>query len=187
MRRNFEQKLDYSQIKDIDFRVSFINTEEFNGYVHLASIHKVSEAIFRSVDDKKIKIMDNGYKWLQITPLNANYNLITILDDKAEILQWEFHIIDNNEVEGKTSLMFEDLILSLLVFPDGLKKVLGEEEIKKALYDNDINLCQYDKAYREIKILEQIVSIDKLITLSRGMLKRILGDCNCKKQLSCEA
>lgn len=187
MRRIFEQKLDYSQIKDVDFRVSFINTEEFNGYVHLASIHKVSEAIFRSVDDKRIKIMDNGYKWLQVTPLNANYNLITILDDKNEILQWEFHIIDNNEVDGKISLMFEDLILSLLVLPDGIKKVLGEEEIKKALYDNAINLCQYDKAFREIKILEQIVSIDKLITLSRGMLKRILGDCSSKKQLRCEA
>ncbi|GKU25347.1 hypothetical protein [Clostridium folliculivorans] len=187
MRRNFEQKLDYSQIKDVDFRVSFINTEEFNGYVHLAAIHKVSEAVFRSVDDKRIKIMDNEFKWLQITPLNANYNLITILDDKDEILQWEFQIIDNNEVDGKISLMFEDLILSLLVLPDGFKKIIGEKEINKALYNNDINLCQYDKAYREIKILEQIVDIHKLITLSRCMLKRILGDCNSKKQLRCEA
>jgi predicted RNA-binding protein associated with RNAse of E/G family len=187
MRRNFEQKLNYSQIKDVDFRVSFMNTEEFNGYVHLASIHKVSEAIFRSVDDKIIKIMDNEYKWLQITPLNANYNLITILDDKDEILQWEFHIIDNNEVDGKIGLMFEDLILSLLVLPNGMKNVLGEEEIKKALYNNDINLCQFDKAYREIKILEQIISIDKLINLSRDMLKNILGDSNSKKQFSCEA
>ncbi|MBK1813724.1 hypothetical protein JHL18_24200 [Clostridium sp. YIM B02505] len=187
MRRNFEQKLNYSQIKDVDFRVSCINTEEFNGYVHLASIHKVSEAIFRSVDDKRIKIMDNEYKWLQITPLNANYNLITILDDEDQILQWEFHIIENNEADGKMSLMFEDLILSLLVLPNGIKKILGEEEIKKALYNNDINLCQYDKAYREIKILDQIVSIEKLITLSRGMLNNILGDCKPKNKLRCEA
>ncbi|WP_160677993.1 hypothetical protein [Clostridium sp. C8-1-8] len=185
MRRNFEQKLDYSQIRDIDFRVSFINTEEFNGYVHLASIHKVSEAIFRSVDDKRIKIMDNGYRWLQITPLNANYNLITIIDEKNQILQWEFHIIDSNDNDENISLMFEDLILSLLVLPDGYKKVLGEEEIKEALCSNSMDFCQYDKAYREIRILEQVVSIDKLFELSKAMLGKMLGDTNERSELKC--
>jgi predicted RNA-binding protein associated with RNAse of E/G family len=64
-----------------------------------------------------------------------------------EIVQYYYDITDTNTILDDGESWFYDLMLDVVVLPDGKRFLLDEDELTQALIDNIITREQYDKAY----------------------------------------
>ncbi len=129
MKRKFA---DLKNIKDIiqsDFTFKYIEDDTFKGYIALVTIKKVSKAW--KVDTEKRCILDNGYSWFEMYPIEKNYSITAMCDEKNRIKEWYFDISKQNGIEN--GIPFEDdLYLDVVVVPDGKINILDEYELLDA-------------------------------------------------------
>lgn len=141
------------------------NTKHFrNVECHVVLINVlevVSPLIVEKKVDKKtenfkkerIIVLDSGYKLIEILPKGRNYCITANINEKNQIVQWYFDILDSTMIK-KGVPYFYDLYLDLIIYPDGNTYTKDKEELKEALRDKSITLKQFLKAkntlYEEI-------------------------------------
>ncbi len=162
---------------------AFENIEHKNlkGIASLISVKKVKEPGIKIYNNNKIKIVDDGFFWLQIGFENKNYWITAMYNEKKEIVQYYIDITEKNVINDYENSCFYDIFLDIVLLPDGEIFLLDEDELKKALDDKIITKVQYDRAYSEANRIIKIISNDyaDLENLCRecfsNLLKRI-GD-----------
>ena len=103
-----------------------------------------------------------GYYWKE-----KNYNVYHWKDPSGKTLLFYFNIAKNTEIL-ENSVTWQDLIVDLVVYPDGKRVVLDQEEIPKDMSKEDRSIVE--KTLKEIfenasSITEEIES--KTTELSR--------------------
>ncbi|WP_212902680.1 DUF402 domain-containing protein [Clostridium polyendosporum] len=169
--RKYANRPQWQRVLEKRFKLACINDEEFNGYISLIYLDKVKEPLIKNIQGIDLILADKGYKWLQITPLNANYSLTTMFDNNDNIIEWYFDITKENGVTDQGMAYWDDLLLDLAVLPSGDIFLLDEDELYQALNNGDISTEEFDLACKEAKILERIISTKKLTCLCNKWLK----------------
>ena len=147
----------WPRVIDKEYTYMRIDDPFFQGAAGLIKINEIDKSATKLYDDIPIKIIDNGYYWLQIGPEDQNYWITVMYNELEEIVQYYFDITDSNTILDNGESYFCDLMLDIVVLPDGKRFLLDEDELEQALRENVITREQYDKAYTTAsKIMDEL-------------------------------
>ena len=174
MKRRYLHRNDWKRIIKREYKEMKLKDETFNGYVSLLMMREVATPLITKPSHKEFCIVDNHYSWLQQLPLNENFAITTMFDDKGDIKQWYIDITYKNGVEDGAPYM-DDLYLDIIVLPTGEIIEKDKDELLNALQNDEITQQQYDFANKIFnQVLEQIQNETfcyfSLSTLHRNLL-----------------
>ncbi|WP_373897270.1 DUF402 domain-containing protein [Haloimpatiens sp. FM7315] len=153
MKRKFADKENWNRVSKKRFKLSYVNSEDFKGYISAIYIDEVTLPLVKNVLGQNLKIADKNYIWIQQFPEGKNFALTTMIDEKMQIVQWYFDICKGNKVNKKGIPYFDDLYLDIVVLPNKKLIVLDEDELEEAFLKKDISLMEYNMAKDETKRL----------------------------------
>lgn len=152
--------------------------DDLSGVAYLMELERVRESLIAEFKGERLKIVDNGYFWLQIAPKNEDFWITVMYDTAGSCLQYYFDMTLKNVIDGEDSF-FYDLFLDLVAMPDGRLIVLDEDELCCALSEKVITKEEYVKAQRTLSMLKENIPAkkDKLNSFCYGLfdkLKKVL-------------
>lgn len=137
-----------------------IENKDVKGIASIICIKKVKEPSFKIYNNKKIKIVDDGYFWLQIGLEDKNYWITAMYNEKRECVQYYIDITEKNVIDDYENSYFYDIFLDIVLLPSGEIFLLDEDELKEALDNKIITKAQYDNAYSEANRIMKVISKD---------------------------
>lgn len=147
----------WPRVMDKDYTYMMIDDQFYKGAAGLIKINEIDKPAIKVYDSIQVKIIDNGYYWLQIGPKNQYYWITVMYNEVEEIVQYYFDITDSNTILDNGESWFYDLMLDVVMLPNGKLFLLDEDELEHALSDHIITREQYDKAYLTAnKIMDEI-------------------------------
>jgi predicted RNA-binding protein associated with RNAse of E/G family len=147
----------WPRVIDKDYTYMLIDDQYYRGAVGLIRINEIDKPATILYDSIPVKIIDKGYYWLQIGPEDQNYWITIMYNELEEIVQYYIDITDTNTILDNGESWFYDLMLDIVVLPDGRRFLLDEDELEQALNDNVITRELYDKAYLTAnKIMDEL-------------------------------
>lgn len=115
--------------------------------IGLIDIKKVRSPLVVPIVNKKVKVVDKNYRWLQIMPEKRSYSMTVMYDDQWNVLQYYFDVNKKHYLEpGKARR--KDLYLDVLALPDGTFELVDEEDLKRAKKHHKISRKDGDEAYK---------------------------------------
>lgn len=93
--------------------------------------HKIKTPFSMTASERKLTIWEGSYT-LAFYWENRPFNLYIWRDEQGKYLGAYFNIVKNTNITEKI-LSFEDLIIDVLVFPDGRYFILDEDELPTPL------------------------------------------------------
>lgn len=147
-------------IKKRDMMLSHINVEKankkyfskevsFENTKAIASIIKwfdVKEKVEVNYNFKHEIIIDNNYTWIQIAPINNNYWIKAMYDEKNELIEIYIDVTRNNDFTDISNPSYEDLFLDVIVPRKGHIYQMDDVELMKALSEGVITETEYNSA-----------------------------------------
>lgn len=177
IKRKFGDRSDWNRILEKDYSQAYIQSDEFQGYITLLTIKKVTDPLWTVHDSNEICVLDMDYVWLQHFPENEHHSITTVFDENGEIVQWYIDICLKNDIENNTPYM-DDLFLDIILLPSGKVIEKDKDEIEKALSSGIISQNHYEMAWKEFnKLFAQIRNQEFVyITLSQVHKKTLEYD-----------
>lgn len=86
-----------------------IENKDVKGIASIICIKKVKEPSFKIYNNKKIKIVDDGYFWLQIGLKDKNYWITAMYNDKRECVQYYIDITEKNVIDDYENSYYYDI------------------------------------------------------------------------------
>lgn len=155
----------WSRILERKYVHEYIDDSYFQGEIALIHLIKVKESRSSNLGGEKVVWIDNDYYWLELAPINQNYWLTVMFNEKGRIQQYYFDITDKNVIDEQNDSYFYDLYLDIVVSNNQIY-VLDEEELENAYKNNTISKAQYEKAIETKKVL-----VDQLEKYSHDLEK----------------
>ncbi|MFC0188658.1 DUF402 domain-containing protein [Fictibacillus aquaticus] len=176
MERKYGTHSELKNVKKKKYAQTFLESDDFNGYVTLVKIDQVTEPLFKQCGKEEICVIDEGYMVLQHFPLKKNHSVTTMFNSKGEIVQWYIDIVRENGIENDIPWM-DDLYLDIVALPSGEVIRLDADELEEAYRTEKITKQQYDLAWEESDNVYKMVTDGKfpLIKLSNAHKKLLEG------------
>lgn len=157
LKRRFGDRSDWKRIKKREYAQSYVDKEEFTGYITLLNLVQVTKPLWVKYDDKSVCIVDDGYMWLQHFPIGKNYSVTTMFDANGEVIQWYIDICKELGVENNIP-WWDDLFLDIIVLPTGEIIQQDEDELEAALKNGLVDQDSYNLAWTQAnKIMSSII------------------------------
>lgn len=173
LKRRYLHRKDWKRILKRDYKEMEIENKDFNGYIALLTLIEVADPLLTKYLDTEVCIANNLYSWLQQLPLNENFAITTMFDDKGEIIQWYIDITYQNGVEDGLPFM-DDLYLDIIVLPTGEIIEKDKDELLEALKNHEITQQQFDFAYQIFNQVLNHIQTDSFNYFSLSKLHRNL-------------
>lgn len=158
-----------------NFCYKHFDNKDFNGNVSLISIIESNHPLLN--DNNEPDLASTGFKWLEFYSKNSKIAMTAYYDNKNNIVQWYFDVINSEGINSENIPYIEDLYLDIILKPNKEITLLDEDELKVALENNDITKKQFDDAYeianKLIKRLEQC-DIKKIIEFSNKYFEKLI-------------
>lgn len=163
-------RADWQRILARRFAVRRIDTPDYHGYVSLLRIDAVEEPLYATFGQKRVRIADRGYDWLQHFPDGARYALLSAFDEQGELVQWYIDVIGRMGLDERGVPWWEDLYLDIVISPEGETLLLDVDELDEALQQGTVTQGEYNLAWREASTLLSALEEDlfPLLWLSDG-------------------
>lgn len=128
-----------------------IENNENIGIANLMKIEKVKSRLVKYYDEVgNLKIVDDGYYWLQVALNNKNYWITAMYNEKKEFVQYYIDISYKNVIISKDEAYFYDLFLDVVYCKNNII-LLDKNELDQALQLNLISKEQYNMAINVAK------------------------------------
>lgn len=138
----YMSRSDWKRILSRETAYTDISSGDMRGEASLLHILKVTKPLAVFSVDREIMICDNGYYWLQLAFENKNWWLTAMFNPAGECIQYYFDITKHNTVDGENSC-FDDLMLDIVVQPNGRSALLDMDELAQALAQGNISKDDY--------------------------------------------
>ena len=180
IKRKFADSPNWTRIINKGFKMTNIDNQDFKGHVSAILLAKVKQPLIKNMFGKDYCLADDGYIWLQQLPVEENFCITTMFNNKQEIVQWYIDIIKAQGITEKGIPYFDDLFLDVVVVPEGQVLLLDEDELEEALNNNEITKQEYNMAYEEAnKIINEVATnINRLTELSKEHFKALISEEN---------
>lgn len=132
-----------------------LNHNEFQGEAYLIKVKEVKEPLYKVYEKRNIKLLDNGYYWLQLAIKNKNYWITAMYDNKKQLIQYYIDITKENIIKTKGKSFFYDLFLDIVQLSNKKIYLLDEDELLDALNNKIIDKDTFDLAYKEAESIEE--------------------------------
>ena len=94
-------------------KIKTVFNKELNSYITYKHSIETSSSVGIYVNGERKIIFDKGYSIIEYSPLDEEYNVRVFIDDKGNILQYYFDVIEGIEyVDGE--VYYKDLYLDIL-------------------------------------------------------------------------
>lgn len=112
----------------------------------LMLIKRASAPLSVQSGSEVVKVVDNGYFWLQTAVEGEFVWLTAMFDENGELLQIYFDITAGNCFDDPENPTFEDMYLDVVLTTRGEICMLDEDELDEALAAGDITQEEYEHA-----------------------------------------
>ena len=143
----YMSRSDWKRILSRETAYTDISSDDMRGEASLLHIIKVTKPLAVFSVDHDIMICDDGYYWLQLAFENKNWWLTVMFNPADECFQYYIDITKQNIVDGESSC-FDDLMLDIIVQPDGRSALLDMDELTEALAQGNISEEDYSLALK---------------------------------------
>lgn len=168
------------QVREVtDMDITIVEDKELNTYITLKQINSVTDVHKVPINGKWITKLDKNFTMMEYTPLDKQYNVRVHINDKDEILEYYFDVIQENEIrtiDGEKIPFYNDLYLDVIYYtPVSTRNESGfiylddRDELKKALKEGKIDEEQYELAYKVANNLMEEILDGKNIFINRGL------------------
>ncbi|STO06868.1 DUF402 domain-containing protein [Exiguobacterium aurantiacum] len=130
-KRKFANRRDWERILEHRYVQMDVHDEHFSGTVALFQIDAVRAPQYKQHNGEEFIVADAGYAWLQYFPDNEPFGVTVMFDDSGHIVQWYIDIVEAIGYEDGIPYM-DDLLLDILVFPNGDVVRKDEDEFEEA-------------------------------------------------------
>lgn len=131
------------------------------GSISLLHILELTEPSYKTYNNKKIKIVDKDYYWLQIAIEDENYWITAMYDENKQCIQYYIDITLKNIIKKEEDSYFFDLFLDIVKLNTGEIVLLDEDELKEALKEKDITEDEYKLAYKVAEKVKTLLESDE--------------------------
>ena len=126
---------------------------DFSGVLGLMQMQQVEKPLIFNFDGRPVRVVDNGFYWLQMAPAEGHWWLTVMYDTARQPVQAYFDITGENHILPDGASWFTDLFLDVVFMPDGRMHLLDEDELEQALREGVVTRAQYDAAQRQAAAL----------------------------------
>lgn len=95
--------------------------------------------VYAGRGEQKLKIVDNGFLWLQIAPENGFWWLTAMYDENAGLIQFYFDITSGNHIDPDGECWFYDAFVDVIITPGSPARIVDEDELACALESGGIS------------------------------------------------
>lgn len=130
-------------------------------YSVIKKVNSIDKPYISTHTGKGICLLKEGYYMIEYLPKNENYGVRVFLNDNKEAVSYYIDIINGIGIDYEKGLYYDDLFLDITIdkVNGDIVNVWDEDELQKALDENDITKTQYDMAYSVLKnVLNQIAN-----------------------------
>lgn len=157
MKRKF---LTNTYLRGIDNYIMMqLEDKELDCFSVIKKVNSIDKPYITTHTGKNICLLKEGYYMVEYLPKSEHYSVRVFLDDNKNTISYYIDIIDKIGVETGKGLYYDDLYLDITIdkLNDDLVKVWDEDELQRALDEEDINKDMYDMAYLTLNdLLSQI-------------------------------
>lgn len=150
------------------------------GYMGITNIFRVERAVMVPRDGRQPDcILDKGYKRLRVLPIDKNYAINAIFDDKLNFIEFYIDIIRCVKLEDKTNVPYmEDLYVDIVYTNKDEIIILDEDELEEALLQSEITKEEYNLVNitkkEVVSMLSNTLKAHELISYCSDNLERLL-------------
>lgn len=149
LKRRYGDRSDWQRIKKREYAQSYVDKEEFTGYITLLNMVQVAEPLWVKYDEKSVCIVDDGFMWLQHFPKGKHYSVTTMFDANGKVIQWYIDICNEIGIEHNIP-WWDDLFLDIIVFPTGEIIQQDADELEEALINGWVDQRMYNLAWHQV-------------------------------------
>ena len=139
------RRSEWTRILSRSFATESFSSRDLSGEIALIRIDKTKSPLCVTTNGRQYKIVDDGFRWLQIAPKDANWWLTAMFDEKDTLLQMYFDITAGNLFDDAKNPKFRDMYLDLVLRPDGVVVLLDEDELTEALENGAITQTEFEQ------------------------------------------
>ncbi|MCM3004111.1 DUF402 domain-containing protein [Priestia koreensis] len=144
IKRRYGDRADWQRILERRYVQEYIDTEAFTGYVTFLHMVKAANTLTVPYGEEQIKIVDDGYMWLQQFPQGQNHTITTTFNERGEFVQSYIDICKDSSVENGIPY-WDDLFLDVVMLASGTIVEVDIEELERGIIDQPL----YDLAWKE--------------------------------------
>lgn len=153
MKRKF---LTNTYLRGIDNYVMMqLEDKDLNCYSIIKKVNSIDKPYITTHTGKNICLLKEGYYMIEYLPKEEHYSVRVFLDEQINTISYYIDIIDKIGIEKGKGLYYDDLYLDITIdkLKDDLVMVWDEEELQRALEENDIDKEKYNMAYEVLESL----------------------------------
>ncbi len=145
------------------------------GVVSLNIWDKVKEVLIVNNSKYDLKILDNGYRWVQIALEGKHFWLTAMYDNNGDYIELYFDIIREPHFDDIDNPYCYDLFSDIVVTKNKDIYILDEDELEMALGEGKITKNEYDMVKKTTKELYEYLTDNKdyVIELCHKYLKEL--------------
>ncbi len=147
MDRRTMRRDDWTRILEKDVIIRDFRWNGLPGKISLIKIKKVSGPRFVDYGTEKVKIVDEGYSWVQFALEGAYYWVTSMFDPQDRLVQIYIDITGGN-ITDTDDPWFEDMYLDYVVHGDAVLE-MDRDELTEAYKNGRITKEQYERTARE--------------------------------------
>ena len=147
MARKTMRRDDWRRVLEKDITTRTFSWNGLRGKMSLLEIRKITEPLTVGYDDRRVKIVETGYSWVQIAPEGAYFWLTAMFDEQGRLVQIYFDMTDGN-VTSVDDPYFDDMYLDYVVSREKVYE-LDRDELDEAFQKGDITREQYERTLHE--------------------------------------
>ena len=170
-KRKYGERPDWSRISQKKYAQTFLETDEFKGYITLLQMLQLTEPLFVQYDKKEVCIANEGYFWLQQFPADKHHSVTTMFNEEGNIIQWYIDICLSNGCEDGKPWM-DDLYLDIILFPTGDIFVKDADELESAYLEGIIDINLYELAWNEVQMIKSLIEKEQFALVNLSCLHR---------------
>lgn len=145
VKRKDMQHKDWFRIIKKQYISREIQIDNYHGVVSLNIWEQIAEPLFVNNSKYDVKILDNGYKWIQIALRDTHFWLTAMYDNQDKLIEIYFDITRENYFDDINNPCFDDLFSDIVITNDKQVYILDEDELEMALSENVITKEEYGR------------------------------------------
>lgn len=146
MYRKYFDRSDWERFDKGRFVETTIKDQTFKGYLSLFCLDQVNKTMDVTVNNKTVRVIDDGFKWLQFAPDNEHYVATAILNAEEKLVKWYIDIVKTVGRENGQKY-YDDLYLDVTYKKHEELHLHDEDDLHEALYEGRITQEDYELAY----------------------------------------
>ena len=141
----------------------------------LLCIDEIAAPLIIKNPRKSVKIVENGYRWVQIALDGEYFWMTAMFSETGELSEVYFDITDGNKLSDRGEPWFADMYLDVVTDSSGAVFVLDRDELDDALRTGDITRDQYDRSVTECEKLYRTLceKKDEICEFCRRSFKKL--------------